>query len=267
MVVVTLLTVTLWSVLAALIFMGGVFVIGRHLKRYDSVDVAWGLVFIVIALTALFVSGAPHLASVVMTICILIWGLRLSTHIYRRLRASTSEDKRYVALRQKWQSGNEAVAVFFRIYMVQAILAVMVSAPVLVSAASPEAASPLFLFVGVIIWVIGLSLEAIADRQLRQFIRTPHPKGQLMTEGLWHYSRHPNYFGELLLWWGVGIMALGTAYGWIGLIGPIVISILIIFISGIPPTEKAFAGRAGWAVYKARTSVLIPWPVKKEARP
>jgi steroid 5-alpha reductase family enzyme len=262
-----LFIVTLWSALAALVFMSGVFLIGRHLKRYDSVDVAWGLVFIVIALTALLVSGAPHLTSVVVMLCVLIWGLRLSTHIYRRLRASTSEDKRYVALRQKWRSGNEAVAVFFRIYMVQAILAVMVSAPVLVSAAGPESTSPVFLFVGFIIWVVGLSIEAIADRQLRQFIRTPHPKGQLMTEGLWRYSRHPNYFGELLLWWGVGVMALGTTYSWIGLIGPMVISILIIFISGIPPTERAFAGRSGWAAYKAQTSVLIPWPVKKEARP
>jgi steroid 5-alpha reductase family enzyme len=116
----------------------------------------------------------------------------------------------------------------------------------------------------VAVWVAGFTIETLADKQLRQFISNPANKGHLMTRGLWRYSRHPNYFGELTMWWGLGIIALGVPNGLIGLLGPALISHLIIFVSGIPPTEKAFQGRIGWDEYKRRTSVLVPWFVRQK---
>lgn len=250
------------SLLAAIGFMSMMFVIGRRIRRYDIVDVAWGLVFIIIASTSLVFGGQIDAVKLLVFGMVTIWGLRLSQHIYRRLRTTDSEDKRYVELRKKWRSGNQNLAIFFRIYIVQAILASVVCVPVIILNTSNADVILPFVAVGASVWIIGFFIESLADRQLRHFIRNPQNKGRLMTQGLWRYSRHPNYFGELTLWWGIGIIALGVPFGWIGLIGPVVISYLIIFVSGIPPTEKAFAGRVGWDHYRRQTSILVPWFVR-----
>lgn len=265
MAVVDILSTYALCLAAAMVFMSGMFLVGRRLRRYDVVDVAWGLVFIVIATTSLVLSDVVTWVQLLAYLLVVIWGLRLSGHIYRRFRASSSEDKRYVELRRKWRSGNEDVAIYVRIYLVQAVLASIICLPVIViNSMNSELHLP-FVVVGLIIWLIGFSIEVIADSQLRSFIRNPKHKGQLMTQGLWRYSRHPNYFGELTLWWGVAVIGLGASYGWIGLIGAIVISYLLIFVSGVPPTEKAFAGRPGWDEYKDKTSVLVPWFTKRDA--
>lgn len=253
------------SLVAASVFMSLVFLVGRRLRRYDIVDVAWGLVFIVIAVTAVAFNQSYDLASILVLGLVMIWGFRLSYHIAQRIRATTMEDKRYVAMRSKWRSGNEDLAIYLRIYLTQGLLATIVSLPVLVIAVAPVAIPPPFLVVGLLLWLVGFSLEVLADRQLRRFIRNPAHKGQLMTAGLWRYSRHPNYFGELTQWWAIGLIGLALPLGWIGLIGPLLISYLIIFVSGVPPMEKAFAGRAGWDEYRRRTSVLIPWFVKVDS--
>ncbi|MDB5186870.1 MAG: hypothetical protein JWM07_342 [Candidatus Saccharibacteria bacterium] len=239
--------------------MTGVFIVGRHLSRFDIVDSAWGPAFIVVSVTSLLVSDTAHPIQYLITGMVAVWGLRLSGHIYRRFRASAAEDKRYVEMRKKWKSGNENVAIFFRIYLTQAILATIICLPVIIINVSNMATVSPVAIIGLAIWIIGFTVEALADRQLRDFVRNPQNKGYLMTRGLWRYSRHPNYFGELTLWWGVGIMALAVPYGWIGLVGPALISYLLIFVSGISPTEKAFAGRLGWDDYKNQTSVLFPW--------
>lgn len=259
-----IVTVFFACLLVATVFMSGMFTVGRRIRRYDIVDVAWGLVFIVITLTALLIHNDTRLAHLIVTVLVVVWGLRLSSHIYRRLRSTSSEDKRYVEMRKKWRSRNENVAIFLRVYLVQAVLATIVCLPVIIINSSNINGLPAVVVIGLVVWLIGFFIESLADRQLRHFIADPKNKGQLMRRGVWRYSRHPNYFGELTLWWGVGIMALAVPYGWIGMIGPMLISFLIIFVSGIPPTEKAFAGRPGWAEYKRQTSVLIPWIVRNE---
>lgn len=253
------------SLAAALAFMSLMFVTGRRLRRYDVVDAAWGPVFIVIAATALVFNRNGHLASLLVLVLVTIWGLRLSSHIVRRIRATTVEDKRYVAMREKWQSSNEGLAIYLRIYLTQALLATIVSLPVLVVATAPVVVPAPLLAIGVLLWLLGFSIEALADRQLRQFIHDSAHKGQLMTGGLWRYSRHPNYFGELTQWWAIGVIGLTLPLGWMGLLGPLFISYLIIFVSGVPLTEKAFAGRTGWEAYQRRTSMLVPWFVKTDS--
>jgi steroid 5-alpha reductase family enzyme len=147
---------------------------------------------------------------------------------------------------------------FGRIYILQALLACIVSLPVITLIYSHQSWGP-FVFFGALLWLIGLSIETIADRQLRRYIASAQPGG-LMTEGLWSYSRHPNYFGEILVWWGVAIMGIGTQFAPLGFVGALVISGLIIFVSGIPPSERGMKTRSGWDAYKRRTSVLIPLP-------
>lgn len=259
MVFIDLLSTFSVSLLAAIAFMTVMFAIGRCMHRYDIVDAAWGLVFIVVAAVSLLVSGSIQTASLAVLGLVAIWGIRLSSHIFQRICSTTVEDKRYVEMRKKWQSGNEDLAIYLRIYLTQAILATIISLPVIVINVASVEVSGVLLSLGIMLWVAGFSIEAIADAQLRRFIQSDHPKGQLMTAGLWKHSRHPNYFGELVQWWAIGVIACTLPFGWIGLIGPILISYLIIFVSGIPLMEKAFAGRPGWTEYKRRTSVLIPW--------
>ena len=259
MVFIDLLWTFIFSLVAAVAFMSVMFVIGRRIHRYDIVDAAWGLVFIVVAATSLLLNQNTQLTSLVVCILVAIWGVRLSSHIFRRVRSTSVEDKRYVEMRKKWQSGNEDLSIYLRIYVTQGLLATIISLPVIVVNVAMIEVPPFLLATGVLLWLFGFGIEAIADKQLRRFIQNPANKGHIMTSGVWRYSRHPNYFGELTQWWAIGIIALALPFGWIGLIGPTLISYLIIFVSGIPLMEKAFAGRDGWTEYKRRTSVLVPW--------
>jgi steroid 5-alpha reductase family enzyme len=145
--------------------------------------------------------------------------------------------------------------------MVQALLATIIALPVIILLMSVYIVVPAFILAGAIVWLIGFLIEAAADLQLEEYV-TNHP-GKLMKTGLWKYSRHPNYFGEMMQWWGIGIMALSVDYGWLGLIGPLVLTFLLLFVSGVPLAEKRSEKREGWGAYKRRTSVIFPLPPLK----
>lgn len=254
------------AALVALAFMSIVFAVACRMRRYDVVDIAWGLVFIVIALTTYVLQPEKNPAldtSEVATALVVVWGARLTWHIFSRFRKSSEEDRRYQELRAKWKTNTDLNA-YFRIFITQALLALIVILPVahinLVPGDKPLTA---FALVGILTWLIGFAFETIGDRQLRDHIADSKNKGKLMTSGLWRYTRHPNYFGEVTQWWGLGLLALSTPYGWFSLLGPVVITVLIVFISGVPLLEKKYEGRPGWTEYKARTSKLFPLPPKQ----
>ena len=113
-----------------------------------------------------------------------------------------------------------------------------------------------------VIWLIGFSFESIGDRQLREFIRHPANKGRIMDKGLWRYSRHPNYFGEVTQWWGIFIVARSLPESWWTVIGPLTITVLILFVSGVPLLEEQYVGRDDFEEYKNRTSIFFPLPPK-----
>ena len=117
-----------------------------------------------------------------------------------------------------------------------------------------------FDYIGVVVWLIGFYFEVVGDLQLSRFLANPSNKGTLMTSGLWRYTRHPNYFGEVTQWWGIYLIAVSVPYGWVGIIGPALITILILKVSGIPLLEKHKAGQPEWEAYKSRTSKFIPLP-------
>lgn len=244
-----------------LVLMCIVFLVARKIKRFDLVDAAWGWAFIVPAMASYLLNLSNTFdfnVQTVTTTIVLIWGIRLSRHILRRIKHSKTEDERYVDLRKKWK-GNIELHIFLRIYLLQALLAFIICLPVMHINFFAVITWSWVMSAGLIVWIIGFLFEAVSDRQLRDFIANPDNKGKIMTEGFWKYSRHPNYFGELTQWWGIFIICLSVSFGWVTIVGPLLITYLIVCVSGIPLNEKRFEGRPGWNVYKMRTSALIPF--------
>jgi steroid 5-alpha reductase family enzyme len=232
----------------------------RH-DRVDIIDTAWGVSFIagVVAIQAIQPVSDPW--TLLVEAMVLLWGGRLTLHIYQRFRRSDVQDVRYSQLIERWPKRYVAIQLFFRLFLVQAILASTILLPVL-SVHSFNIDGSLITLIGTVIWVVGFAFEAASDRQLKIFLAQPN-RPSLMTTGLRRYSRHPSYFGEITMWWGLAIIALQTpAWLW-GLVGAGVITFLICFISGIPIAEKQAASKPGWLSYKRRTSILFPWPPKK----
>lgn len=230
-------------------------------RRVDSVDVAWGVSFIIIALSMQFYRPTTSLWVLVVDLLVLVWGLRLSWHIYRRFKHSPKQDERYTQLLEQWPKRLRSLQLFVKIFLLQAILATVISLPV-IAVHYYQPSIGVLAIVGVVVWLVGFTFESVADRQLKDFLETPGHK-DLMTDGVWHYSRHPNYFGEVSMWWGIALIAASTPLWWLGCIGAITITLLICFVSGIPLAEKRSATKNGWQEYKHTTSVLLPWPPKK----
>ena len=248
----------LWVYL--LLFLGFclTFLVGRHRKKHDLIDIFWGLGFVISALAS-FLLGPRSPGALLITLTVLLWGLRLSIHLAAR-NLNKPEDFRYQAMRQKWPRRFELV-MFLRIYLLQFVLNALIGFPVVYTNLEPAGQPGILLYLGLAVFLTGFLFEAIGDEQLRRFKSRPENKGRLMTEGLWAWTRHPNYFGEALLWWGICLMALGTGPGrWWLLFSPLIITLLLLFVSGVPMLEKKYEGRADWAAYKDRTSKFIPRP-------
>jgi len=242
-----------------LIYMSIWFLISLIIKRNDIADVAWGLGFILIAWLGGFIHGL-NLKSTIVNLLITIWGLRLSFHILLR-NCKNGEDYRYKKWREEWK--NFYLRSFFQIYLLQGFLLYLIVLPVIVINQSNFSGFKLFDFIGFVIWLFGFCFEVIADYQLKKFITNRSNKGKIMDKGLWQYSRHPNYFGEVVLWWGIFILALSSTKGFFTIIGPLTITFLILFVSGIPLLEQKYQGRKDFEKYKRKTSVFFPLPPKR----
>lgn len=244
------------AAIAIFIWMTAAFVLARIKRNNGLVDIAWGLGFIVVA--AVELAGRPDLfpAKVLIAAAVLVWGLRLAVHIFRR-NWGKPEDFRYAQMRRRWGRA-AALKSFVFVFMLQGLLMLVVSLPVTVAFASPARPLSGLDVAGAIVFAAGLLFEAVGDAQLAAFIRDPANKGRLMTGGLWSLTRHPNYFGEATLWWGIGLMAVSSPNGGVALLGPLTITLLLRFVSGVPLLEKKYAGRPDWEAYKARTPVFVP---------
>jgi steroid 5-alpha reductase family enzyme len=245
----------------ALAYMTLVFMLALAKKNNGVVDIAWGPGFILVGFTVFTIYGQGQARQWLALALVLVWGGRLALHIFMRNRGR-EEDFRYAAWRRQWGT-YFIIRSFAQIFMLQGLLLLLVIAPVLlIVGQSQPPLKPLDLL-GVLVWLAGFSFETIGDRQLAAFIRDPANRGQLMTGGLWRYTRHPNYFGEAALWWGMFIIALSAPMGWLGLIGPAVITFLLLFVSGVPLLEKKYRGRPDWEEYKKKTSIFFPWFPKR----
>jgi steroid 5-alpha reductase family enzyme len=243
---------------AAVVFayIAAFYVLAQVRKNNGLVDIAWGLGFILLSAVLFFRSPVHDPAKILILALLALWGFRLAGHIFRR-NFGKPEDFRYANMRKKW--GKAApVKSFFFVFMLQGVLMLIVSSPAIVVMSAPARPIRVLDALGALIFLFGLSFEAIADRQLAAHVRNPANKGKLMIRGLWSYSRHPNYFGEAALWWGLGLIAASSKDGWAGFVGPLVITLLLRFVSGVPLLEKKYAGRSDWEDYKKTTPIFVP---------
>jgi len=243
-----------------LVYMTGWFVAAQVRVRNDIADIAWGLGFILAAAVSLVAGKVYPLRGLLLSALVLVWGIRLALHIHHRNRGR-GEDPRYRKWREEW-GRFFVLRSFLQVFLLQGFLLLLVAVPVIYANGSPAVPLSWLDLLGLALWLAGFSLEAVGDLQLLRFIRDPRNKGKLMTTGLWRYTRHPNYFGEVTLWWGIWLMALPLPGGWMTVVGPLTITILILKVSGIPMLEKPYEGRADFQEYKRRTSSFFPRPPK-----
>jgi steroid 5-alpha reductase family enzyme len=239
------------------VYMSLWFLVARKRDRIDTVDSAWGSGFVVAAWAVAV--QEPSSRSTIIAVLVTIWSARLTAHLAKRT-LTKPEDPRYVELAKKWK-GSKWVRAYFSIFLLQGLLVWVISWPAIFATGKLNSSLGWLTAVGVVLWIIGFILESAADRQLAAFLQ--RNKGKTMQSGLWRYSRHPNFFGELLQWWAIGIIALQAHLGWVGLIGPLALSILISYVSGIPMIEKRRLGNTEYQAYKQRTSMLIPLPPRQ----
>jgi steroid 5-alpha reductase family enzyme len=235
------------------------FAVAHVAGKHSVIDTAWGLLFCSTAITA-FVASNGHGDAVRRTLLLalpLAWGLRLATHIGRRSRGRP-EDPRYARMLDR-AKGNRQLYALRSIYLLQGLLALVIASPIVLGSfdAAPVRVTA---WIGVALWLVGVIFEAVGDAQLERWRADPSHKGKVIDVGLWHYTRHPNYFGDACVWWGIFLIA---ADGWPGVVtiyAPVLMTILLTKGSGVRVLEQHMARRDGWDDYAARTSVFVPLP-------
>ena len=247
-------------ILILFVYMSLWFVVSLLKKRNDVADVAWGLGFVLMTWVSYFISDASGGRGILVGLLVSIWGLRLAWHIHKRNKGKT-EDYRYLAWRKEW-GRFFYIRSYFQVYLLQGALLFIIILPSLLINKSSGGGLGLLDFFGIGVWLLGFYFESVGDAQLAGFIKNPANKGKLMQSGLWAYTRHPNYFGEVTQWWGIWLIALSIPNGWFGIIGPVTITFLILKVSGIPLLEKKMENNPDFADYRQRVSVFIPLPRK-----
>ena len=235
----------------------GAFLVSLVAKTNTVVDFFWGMGFVLVAWYSLLFRSAFEPRQIITTLLVTLWGLRLSSYLMYRYW-SKGEDLRYVEMAKKW-SGNFYLHSFFKVFMLQGILLYLISRSIIVintQSGAPTLGVIDFLCFG--LWIVGFLCEVIGDRQLQLFLSQPEDKGRIMDKGLWQYTRHPNYFGEMLMWWALWGVAVLVSGDWIVILSPLTITGIIIFFS-VPITESQWDDSAEYQGYKKRTNALIPW--------
>jgi steroid 5-alpha reductase family enzyme len=243
--------------------MTALWIISLILKDSSIVDIFWGAGFVMsawVAFIATLDNAGPR--DWLMVFVVTIWGLRLSIHILIR-NWGKGEDFRYVKMREDshgqwwWQS-------FFKVFLLQGILMWLVATPISVVQMHGAADMLGVLdYIAVVLWVFGFFFEAVGDAQLSRFKANSENKGKVLTSGVWRYTRHPNYFGDSAQWWAFYLLAV-AAGGWWSIFSPIIMTLLLIRVSGVALLEKSLSKtKPGYEEYQQRTSAFIPWFPKR----
>jgi len=261
-----------YSALFLLVYLIIAFIVGTIKKNNGIMDIFYGPGYSVVALVSVIyyfmLNNAVNIRQIVVTILVIIWSIRLASYVFIRNRGKP-EDYRYKAMRERWKT-NITFKSLIRVYLFQGIVIFIVAFPVwfVNMSLNPVLVSGLDFFgftlwIGIIVWLIGFLFETFGDYQLYKFKQDPNNKGKVLDQGLWKYTQHPNYFGEVTQWWGIYIIALAVPFGFISIFGPIFITYMIIKVSGIRLLDKHYKGDDIYADYKRRTSLFFPWFPKK----
>jgi steroid 5-alpha reductase family enzyme len=256
-------TAVLLSFVIALLINGAFFAVAAARRTDVVTDLSYSLTFALLAIVLLF-TGAREPVQLVASLLVVVWAVRLGGYLFRRI-LRMKVDHRFDGIR-------EEPLRFARFWLLQAITVAVVMLPVsyLLDRAHPSAFGA-WAVVGGAVWLVGLLIEAVADAQKSAFKTKAENRGRFIASGLWRYSRHPNYFGEMLVWWGLFVYAApvlhGAAYAVVA--GPVFITLLLLFVSGIPPLERSadesYGDDPAYREYKRRTSILVPLPPRGQS--
>lgn len=232
------------------------------LKNASIVDIAWGLGFVAVAWAVRARVDGVETRQNLLVALTSIWGLRLGTYLFIRNHGK-GEDYRYRAMRKHWGPRFPIISLL-TVFTLQGALMFVVSLGVQLGQAATSPDLGVLAWIGAAVWAVGLAFEAIGDWQLARFKKDPANAGQVMDRGLWRYTRHPNYFGDACVWWGIALVAAETGLGRWGLLGAAVMTVLLLRVSGVALLEKSLSKRKpGYAEYVARTSAFVPLPPKR----
>jgi steroid 5-alpha reductase family enzyme len=238
-------------------------------KDNSIIDIAYGPAFILVTLCFLFVTTlsagtSPHFG--ILCTLVIIWGTRLAYSIYQKNKGKP-EDFRYATWRKEWSEKGTLyfyLRSYLQIFLLQAFIISIVLIPVTETFVYSFTKITTLYIAGCILWCVGFLFEATGDAQLDRFIKSTDPnKGTIMKSGLWKYTRHPNYFGESLMWWSIALIAFSVTDSPFVFLSPLLITYLLLLVSGVPLLEKKWAGNTEWEEYKNKTSVFLPLPPKK----
>jgi len=240
------------------------------LKDASLIDIFWGFGFLIVGAVCLYISQGRSPYHILLAALPIMWGLRLSLYLARR-NLGHGEDKRYVAMRKRAEKkgvGERSwrLRSLFTIYFGQGILIMLVSAPIWVAMATADA--PLTIgalaIIGALLWLVGFLFEAIGDWQLSSFMQRmkdyegPYEDKPILDTGLWKYTRHPNYFGNACMWWGIWLVACSAPWGWVTIFAPLIMTLFLVKISGKDLLESQLKRRPAYVDYMTRTSGFIP---------
>lgn len=256
------LAITYVFIMSIMLILWGISI---RIRDVSIVDLFWGAGLGLVALLMFLVNQPSTLYAQLLTAMPILWSIRYTIFIFRR-NWGHGEDARYTKLRG-WVEGDAAFhrLSLKKVFLLQGNWMFIVALPVVIGLSfQTEPTFPILLWVGTVIWFVGVSVEAIADRQLAVFRKKPKETGAVLDVGLWRYSRHPNYFGNALLWWGIFIAACAHPWVLLTAIGPYKMNYLLVNVTGAATLEKKMSReKPTYADYMARTNRFIPWLPKK----
>ncbi|HUW68593.1 MAG TPA: DUF1295 domain-containing protein [bacterium] len=239
------------------------FVVAALLHTDVFTDITYSLSFVVLTIGLLITSPGLSLVQVATGAAVLLWGVRLGAYLFNRIL--------HIKVDHRFDDKRDNFIRFGSFWLLQAITVWVVMLPVygMISKQPAPVVPALFIAVGLAVFLTGLIIESVADVQKYRFKLSPEGASTFMAHGIWKYSRHPNYFGEILVWWGIALPGILVFEGaaWLYMLGPVFITCLLLFVSGIPLLEKSADKKWGadpaYTAYKRRTSILVPLPVRK----
>lgn len=245
--------------LVIILFQTILWLISIYITNASIVDIFWGSIYIVIELYYFFSSGDIYTRKLLMLILVIIWGFRLTIHLAVR-NAGKGEDFRYKQFRQKYGHERYWWVSYFQVFLLQGAIAMIVSLPLMAVNVNTNLNSLNWLdYLAIILWITGFIFEAVGDYQLAVFKKKESNKGKVLRSGFWKYTRHPNYFGDSLIWWSYGLFAIASGTFWV-LIGPFLMTLLLLKVSGVSLLEKTLKEeKTEYKDYIERTSPFLPW--------
>ncbi|MAT07015.1 MAG: hypothetical protein CL424_18430 [Acidimicrobiaceae bacterium] len=258
----TVSTALLAAAVAVVVVMLATWLLSLPLRNASIVDITWGLGFVVVAWSVRLQGDTNTGRQWLLVALTTIWGLRLAGYLFWRNHGEP-EDYRYRAMRKRWGDRFPIISLL-TVFTLQGVLMWIVSLPVQLGQVSDTPDVGVLAYVGVALWVVGITFETVGDAQLARFKSDPANEGRVLDTGLWRYTRHPNYFGDCCVWWGIALVAAESGTGAWGIIGAVVMTVLLLRVSGVALLEKSLRKRKpDYQAYVERTSAFVPLPPKR----